>query len=66
MTQIYYNGEPLYTNLLPVTGDIAGYATNGYVSFCLPTANIPPAIKLTLTYTPGGSGQAPVQISGTD
>lgn len=66
LTQIYYNGEPLYTNLLPVTGDIAGYATNGYVSFCLPTANIPPAIKLTLTYVPGGSGQAAVEISGTD
>lgn len=45
---ILYNGEPLLSNGLPVTGDLANYATNGYVSFCLPTSNIPPAIKLTL------------------
>ena len=66
LTQIYYNGAPLYTNFLPVTGDIAGYASKGYVSFCLSTANIPPAIKLTLTYTPGGTGQAADEISGTE
>ena len=66
LTQIYYQGAPLYTNFLPVSGDIAGYATKGYVSFCLSTANIPPAIKLALTYTPGGTGQAADQISGTE
>lgn len=66
LTQIDYNGAPLYTNFLPVTGDISGCATKGYVSFCLPTANIPPAIKLTLTYTPGGTGQPADQISGTE
>lgn len=65
LTQIYYNGQPLYTNLLPVTGNIADFASKGYVSFCLPTANIPPSVKLTLTYNPGGS-QAPATISGTD
>ena len=66
LTQIYYQGSPLYTNFLPVTGNIADYATKGYVSFCLPTSNIPPAIKLTLTYTPGGTGQAADEISGTE
>lgn len=66
LTQIYYQGQPLYTNFLPVTGNIADYASKGYVSFCLPTANIPPAIKLTLTYTPGGTGQAADEISGTE
>jgi hypothetical protein len=66
LTQIYYDGQPLYTNLLPVTGNIADFASKGYVSFCLPTANIPPAIKLTLTYNPGGSSQPSASISGTD
>lgn len=66
LTQIYYNDQPLYTNLLPVTGNIADFASKGYVSFCLPTANIPPAIKLTLTYNPGGSSQPAATISGTD
>ena len=66
LTQIYYQGAPLYTNFLPVTGNIADYATKGYVSFCLATSNIPPAIKLTLTYNPGGTGQAADDISGTE
>ena len=66
LTQIYYQGQPLYTNFLPVTGNIANYASKGYVSFCLPTSNIPPAIKLTLTYIPGGTGQAADDISGTE
>jgi hypothetical protein len=66
LTQIDYNGSPLYANFAPVVGDISKYATTGYVSFCLPTSNIPPAIKLTLTYTPGGTGQAADQISGTE
>ena len=65
LTQIYYQDQPLYTNLLPVTGNITGFASKGYISFCLPTANIPPALKLTLTYNPGGSSQ-PASISGTD
>ena len=66
LTQIDYNGAPLYTNFTPVTGNIADFATKGYVSFCLSVSNIPPAIKLILTYTPGGTNQAPAQISGAD
>jgi hypothetical protein len=65
LTQIYYNGAPLYTNFTAVTGDISNYATTGYVSFCLNTSNIPPAIKLTLTYN-ASSAQQGLSISGTD
>jgi hypothetical protein len=65
LTQIYYNGAPLYTNFAAVTGDISNYATTGYVSFCLNTSNIPPAIKLTLTYN-ASSAQQGISISGTD
>lgn len=64
LTQIYYNGDPLYTNFTAVSGSLSNYATNGYVSFCLPTSNIPPAIKLTLCYSPSASQTA--SISGTD
>lgn len=64
LNQIYYNGSPLYTNMLPIKGDISNYATTGYVSFCLPTANIPPAIKLDLSYSPTSAQTA--TISGTD
>ena len=66
LTQIYYQDQPLYSNFAPVTGDISNYLTTGYVSFCLNQSNIPPAIKLTLTYNPGGTNQAPAEISGTD
>lgn len=66
LTQIYYQGEPLYSNFTPVKGNITGFASTGYVSFCLSTDNIPPAIKLTLTYKPGGTNQPAAQISGTD
>lgn len=66
LTEIYYNGAPLYTSFTPVTGNMADYATKGYVSFCLSTSNIPPAIKLSLTYTPGGTNQPAAHISGTD
>jgi hypothetical protein len=65
LTQIYYQGQPLYSNFTPVTGNIADFATKGYVSFCLPTQNIPPAIKLTLTYNPSSTQQS-ATISGTD
>ena len=66
LTQIYYQEAPLFANFAPVTGNIADFATKGYVSFCLSTTNIPPAIKLTLTYKPGGTNQPVAQISGTD
>ena len=65
LTQIYYNGAPLYSNFTAVTGDISNYATTGYVSFCLSTSNIPPAIKLTLTYDASAT-QTNASISGTD
>ncbi|HUS03175.1 MAG TPA: hypothetical protein VMY77_15660 [Chitinophagaceae bacterium] len=65
LTQIYYNGGPLFTNFSPVTGDLSTYATTGYVSFCLQQSNIPPAIKLTLTYN-ASSIQQNLSITGTD
>jgi hypothetical protein len=65
LTQIYYNDAPLYSNFTAVTGNISNYATTGYVSFCLSTSNIPPAIKLTLTYTASAT-QTGASISGTD
>ena len=65
LTQIYYQEQPLYANFTPVAGNIADFATKGYVSFCLSTTNIPPAIKLTLTYNASASQQG-VSISGTD
>lgn len=65
LTQIYYKGAPLFANFQPVTGDIAGYANKGYISFCINTSNLPPAIKLTLTYN-ASSTQNDVSISGTD
>lgn len=64
LTQIYYQDAPLYSDFTSVQGDISKYASTGYVSFCLPTSNIPPAIKLTLTYSPSPSQE--VSISGTD
>lgn len=66
LTQIYYQEQPLYANFSPVKGNIADFATKGYVSFCLSTENIPPAIKLTLIYKPGGTNQPVADISGTD
>lgn len=65
LTQIYYQGQPLFANFQPVTGDISGFATKGYVSFCINTSNLPPAIKLTLTYN-ASSTQQNISISGTD
>lgn len=65
LTQIYYQGAPLYSNFTAVTGNLSTYASNGYVSYCLPTSNIPPAIKLTLTYN-ASTSQNDASISGTD
>lgn len=65
LTQIYYQEQPLFANFTPVAGNIADFATKGYVSYCLNTTNIPPAIKLTLTYNASSSQQG-VSISGTD
>jgi hypothetical protein len=65
LQSILYNGAPLYDNV-PVVGDMSNYATTGYVSFCLPTSNIPPAIKLTLIINYTGSTQPDCVIEGTD
>lgn len=65
LTQIYYQGSTLYSNFNAVTGNLSTYAAKGYVSFCLPTSNIPPAIKLTLTYNASAT-QQDASISGTD
>ena len=65
LTEIYYQGLPLFANFAPVTGDISNFATTGYVTFNIPTANIPPAIKLTLTYRTSAT-QPLCTISGTD
>lgn len=65
LTEIYYQGLPLFANFAPVTADITSFASTGYVTFNIPTSNIPPAIKLTLSYRPCPS-QPLVYISGTD
>lgn len=65
LTEIYYQGLPLFANFAPVTADITNFASTGYVTFNIPTSNIPPAIKLTLSYLPSSS-QPLVYISGTD
>jgi hypothetical protein len=65
LTQIYYNGSPLFADFAPVTADISNFASTGYVTFNIPTANIPPAIKLTLTYL-ASPISSPSTISGTD
>jgi hypothetical protein len=64
LESILYNDEPLFSNGMPVEGNLADYATKGYVSFCLPTSNIPPAIKLTLQITYGWNATT-CTISGT-
>jgi hypothetical protein len=65
LVNILYEGEPLFTNGLPVVGNLADYATKGYIGICLPTSNIPPAIKLTLVMYYAGSSQPECVISGT-
>lgn len=65
LTEIYYQGLPLFADFAPVTADMTNFASTGYVTFNIPTSNIPPAIKLTLSYQPCPS-QPLVYISGTD
>ena len=66
LENILYNGEPLLTNAFPINGNVADIATNGYISYCLPTSNIPPAIKLTLVLRYTNSTQDDCIISGTN
>src|SRR5688572_28918429 len=47
LTQIYYQGLPLFANFAPVTADITNFATTGYITFSIAASNIPAAIKLT-------------------
>lgn len=65
LTEIYYQGLPLFANFSAVTGDISNFASTGYVTFTIAASNIPPALKLTLTYLPSPSCQE-LSISGTD
>lgn len=65
LTEIYYQGLPLFANFAPVTGDISNFAATGYVTFRIAASNIPPAIKLTLTYRTSPTA-AEITISGTD
>lgn len=48
LENILYKGEPLLTNTLPITGNIADLASKGYISYCLSTSNIPSAVKLSI------------------
>ena len=66
LESILYNGEPLLTNGLPVSGNINDLATLGYISYCLPTSNIPPAIKLTLVLKYNHSTQDDCVLSGNN
>lgn len=65
LTQIFYEGQPLITNFSPVTGDITDTPFTGYVTFSIPTTNIPPALKLTLVYHPG-VWQSQATIKGSE
>ena len=66
LENILYNGAPLLTNGFPITGDIADLATKGYISYCLPTSNIPPAIKLTVVFRYTNSVQDDCTLSGNN
>ena len=66
LENIYYNGQPLITNIMPIEGDVADLATKGYISYCLPTANIPPAIKLTVVFRYTQSTQDDCSLDGTN
>lgn len=65
LTQILLDGVPLIANFVPVTGDITEAAITGYVTFSIPTTNIPPAQTLTLTYH-AGPWQSLASIDGTE
>lgn len=65
LDNIIYNGSPLIANFVPTGSVLADLTTKGYFSFCLPTNNIPPAIKLTIQYHYGGTTQN-AELSGTN
>lgn len=66
LENILYNGDPLLTNGYPITGNVADLATKGYISYCLPTSNIPPAIKLTVIFKYANTGQEDCVLTGTN
>ena len=66
LENILYNGEPLLTNAFPINANISELATKGYLSYCLPTSNIPPAIKLTIVLRYRNSIQDDCVLSGTN
>ena len=65
LDNIIYNGAPLIANFVPTGSILADLTTKGYFSFCLPTSNSPPAIKLTVQYHYGGTTQS-AELSGTN
>lgn len=65
LEQIWYQGSPLFSNFQPVDGDLRNFETKGYVSFCLTTSNIPPAIKLTIDVQPSPT-QSQYHLTGTN
>ncbi len=66
LQNILYNGQPLFTNMSPITGNIADLATKGYISYCIPTSNIPPAIKLEVILKYTNSTQDYCVLSGSN
>ncbi|MDQ6757983.1 MAG: hypothetical protein M3004_13735 [Bacteroidota bacterium] len=65
LDNIIYNGSPLIANFVPKGSILADLTTKGYLSFCMPVSNIPPAIKLTLEYHYQGTTQS-AELSGTN
>ena len=66
LENILYNGEPLLTNGYPIYGNVADIATKGYISYCIPTSNIPAAIKLTVIFRYRNSVQDDCVLTGTN
>ena len=66
LQDIIYNGASLLTNPTPIFGDIADLATKGYISYCLPTSNVPPAVKLTVIFKYPNSTQEECILHGTN
>ncbi|MDQ6757984.1 MAG: hypothetical protein M3004_13740, partial [Bacteroidota bacterium] len=65
LDNIIYNGAPLIANFVPKGSILSDLTTKGYFSFCLPTSNIPPAIKLTIQYHYQSTPQS-AELSGNN
>ncbi len=66
LENIFYDGVSLLTNATPISGDIADLASKGYISYCLPTSNIPPAVKLTVIFKYPNSTQEECVLHGSN